>query len=193
MSGRYRKCFIPALISVFGFFCFAFAEVAAQEDKENVYVNGFNMMRMTESNMIGLRFKATGDMYLRQGLYARALSFYERASQYLPNEADIYFNLGNIYQYHKIYSLAERYYQFAIDRYAYPENSQKSKKNLYLSQIRRGFALEKLDQHDRAKVIALDVYKIQGDITNAFPEIYDEMINFFKAVYGDYYDMMMSY
>lgn len=193
MSGKYRKCFIPALISVFGCVCILFAAVPGQEEKDDIYVNGYHIIHLSESNLTGLQFKAIGDMYLRQGAYARALSYYEKAASYLPNEADIYFNLGNIYQYHKIYALSLRYYQTAIERYAYPENNEKSKKNLYLSQIRRGYALEELDRYDEAKLAAADLFKIQSDITNAFPEIRDEMIAFFKSVYGDYYEALMNY
>ncbi len=46
--------------------------------------------------------------------------------------------------------------------------------------------------HDESKALAYEVFKMQKEITNTFPEIRDEMIKFFKLVYGDYYDVLMS-
>ena len=62
----------------------------------------------------------------------------------LKNEADIYFNLANIYFEEKVYNLAGRYYQIAEEKYLLPENYGKTQKYRYLSMIRLGFSLEKL-------------------------------------------------
>jgi tetratricopeptide (TPR) repeat protein len=155
-------------------------------------VNGYSFDGpITPDQIMGLRLKARADLFYREKEFANAVKFYEEASQFLPDEADIYFNLGNIYSGRGIDNLAADYFKRAGEKYLFPENHQ-SRENYYLSLIRYGISLARMSRtgvnEDDSK-LAKDVYWKVSDMlpvmTNKFPATMKELSNLNRLIYGD--------
>ncbi len=159
-----------------------------ENTKEKIMINGFTPGILNGNVLLGLRAKAVADLYFRQADYSQALKYYEQASRHITNEADIYYNLGNIYAYEKVYNMAQSYYLIAASKYRLPENFGKTQKYYYLSMIRYGFSLEKTRQIDDNHKKALDVADSLNDKKNEmkqnYPEIFEEFDQFYRIVYG---------
>ncbi len=160
---------------------------------KQLYVNGYYFENDIDTKQIlGLRLKARADQFYREKSYASAVKFYEEASRYLPDEADIYFNLGNIYSNRGILNLASVYYKLAEEKYLFPENRLKSRKFYFLSLIRYGISLAEMSKtrgNEDSSKLAKDVYwkvsGLQSVMTNDFPETVREFSNFNRLLYGD--------
>jgi tetratricopeptide (TPR) repeat protein len=160
---------------------------------KKVYVNGYYFENgISPAQILGLRLKARADLFYRDKNYASAVKYYEQASTYLPEEAEIYFNLGNIYYDRGINNLAADYYRLAKDRYPMAENFLKSKRDYYLSLVRYGITLARLSKSNKsdedskkAKDIYWQVSGLQPSMTNDFPETAREVITLNKTLFGD--------
>ncbi len=158
------------------------------EKQERFSVNGYHFLYYNKKVGLGLRAKAIGDMYYKNANYSKAIQYYEKAIKYIPNEADLYFNLGNIYASHKVYNIAARYYNLSVEKYTLPENYGKTQKNYYLSLIRYAFCLQKLKDYDnnekKAKQIVTKLAEYGKEINEKFPEILPELEKLYIFVYG---------
>jgi tetratricopeptide (TPR) repeat protein len=156
-------------------------------------VNGYYFENgIGSKEMLGLRLKARADLFYREKNYASAVKFYEEASGYLPDETDIYFNLGNIYMDRGVINLAVSYYKLAQDKFFYPENRLKSKRNYYLSLVRYGITLVQLSRtrnSDDALKMAKEIYwkisRLQPEMTNNFPETISDVSNLGFMLFGN--------
>ena len=165
-----------------------FSTLLFPEDGERFSVNGYYLLSYNKNTGLGLRTKAIGDTYYKNANYSRAIQYYEKAIKYIPNEADLYFNLGNIYASHKVYNIAIRYYGLAVEKYTLPENFGKTQKNYYLSLIRYAFSLQKLKDYDenekKAKEVVIKLLEYTKEISDKFPEILPELEKLYILVYG---------
>lgn len=181
MSGKFLK----SLLVIFSFFSLAFSEEVANRE---VSVNGYYVMSFSKDVLLGLRSKAIGDMYYNRGNFTKAIKYYEKAIKLLPNEADVYFNLGDIYAENKVYNIAIVYFKKASEKYTLPENYGKTQRNFYLSLIRYAFLLEKMkdyeDNHKRAMEVAGEISRYRGEIESKFPEIIPELNKLYMLIYG---------
>jgi tetratricopeptide (TPR) repeat protein len=194
MSGKSLICSVLSLL----FFCLFFARgylssQGGNDFKTNLYVNGYDFSGSIDSRqMLGLRLKARADLYFREKNYASAIKFYEEASSYLPDEADIYYNLGNIYYTRNIYGMSSKYFRIAGEKYLMPENRLKSRQFYYQSTIRYGISLAELSkagQDNESARKAREIYWKLSDavnfMTNDFPETGADFSNFNRILYGD--------
>lgn len=183
MYGRFLKS-LPVIFSLF----FVFSSLFSLERGEKFSVNGYYFLKYDKNIGIGLRTKAIGDTYYKNANYSKAIQYYEKAIKYIPNEADLYFNLGNIYASHKVYNIALRYYKLASEKYTLPENFGKTQKNYYLSLIRYAFSLQKLKDYDdnekKAKQVTLKLSEYTKEISEKFPEILQELEKLYILIYG---------
>ncbi len=189
MSGKFRICFVLSL----SLFCF-FQPAFAQDDlpvKEKLNVNGYNFFNSIDTKqIIGLRLKARADLYYNKKKFANAIKYYEEASRYLPGEADIFFNLGNIYKEEAIFNMAAVYYKMAYEKYLLPENFNKTQKYYYFSLIRYAISLSKVkdinnDNEKKAKEVLSGLMDQEKEFTVKFPETVQEYSNLNKLIYGD--------
>lgn len=209
MSGKFLRCstlisfFLPALLWAQSAVVpdtrnqyFLERSGTSQQDqdtagihKTNLTINGFTLYSPDTRDMSGLRAKAMADLLQRRGSQSLAIKYYETALKTIPEEADIYFNLGNIYLEKRVWQLASRYYALAVAKYTMPENFAKTQKYRYLSLIRQGIALEKMrddsDNHRKAEKIVLELMDYEKEIRKNYPEIIKEMDTFIRLVYGD--------
>lgn len=189
MSGKFLNCLIR--ISLFlAVSVPLFAAVKADELKKSVlYINGYNLKSYEKGDILGLRAKAVADMYYRKSNFSKAIQFYEEASRHLPNEAEVYFNLANIYVAEQVYNLAASYYNRALEKFILPENATKTKKFFYLSMIGYAYSLEKSknygDNHDKAKKAMAELMRAQQEIQESFPELIPELDKLNRLMYGD--------
>jgi tetratricopeptide (TPR) repeat protein len=161
-----------------------------QIQKENLFINGFRQPFWDRIQLEGLRAKAVADLYYHKGDYTRAIQYYEDASRKLPQEADVYFNLANIYAIQDVYFMAAKYYHIAAEKYLLSENFGKTQKYYYLSRIRYAFFLEKQAKHNQdneelAKKIFMSLLEHEQEIRENFPDILDEFEKLYKNIYGD--------
>ncbi|MGA2142759.1 MAG: tetratricopeptide repeat protein [Brevinematales bacterium] len=196
MSGKSLICsaFSPALALLL---IFSAASAFAQNNEpagiRKVYVNGYYFDKgISPAQILGLRLKARADLFYRDKNYASAVKYYEQASTYLPDEAEIYFNLGNIYYDRRIDNLAADYYKRARDKYPLVENFLKSKRDYYLSLVRYGITLARLSKSNNsdedskmAKEIYWQVSGLQPAMTNDFPETARDVATLNKTLFGD--------
>jgi len=190
----FGKSLICSAFSLFLIFCQALIYPQNNDTVgKNIYVNGYYFENgIGSKEMLGLRLKARADLFYREKNYASAVKFYEEASGYLPEEADIYFNLGNIYMDRGVINLAVSYYKLAQDKFFYPENRLKSKRNYYLSLVRYGITLVQLSRtrnNDDALKMAREIYwkisKLQPEMTNNFPETISDISNLGFMLFGN--------
>ncbi len=190
----FGKSLICSAFSLFLIFCQALIYPQNNDTVgKNIYVNGYYFENgIGSKEMLGLRLKARADLFYREKNYASAVKFYEEASGYLPDEADIYFNLGNIYMDRGVINLAVSYYKLAQDKFFYPENRLKSKRNYYLSLVRYGITLVQLSRtrnNDDALKMAREIYwkisKLQPEMTNNFPETISDISNLGFMLFGN--------
>ncbi|MGC8765974.1 MAG: tetratricopeptide repeat protein [Brevinematia bacterium] len=183
MYGRFLKS-LPVAFSL----VFFLTPLFSLSMGEKFSVNGYYFLSYNKNIGLGLRAKAIGDTYYKSANYSRAIQYYERAIKYIPNEADLYFNLGNIYASHKVYNIAIRYYKIASEKYTLPENFGKTQKNYYLSLIRYAFSLQKLKDYDdnekKARQIVSKLAEYSKEISEKFPEIQPELEKLYILVYG---------
>ncbi len=179
MSGRSQRCFL-ILTSLL-----VLPLLLHAQSKKKLLVNGYVIENMEKKDIQGLRFKATGDLLFSRGRLAEAIKYYEKATKFIPNEADVYFKLGEIYYQNKIYKLALSYYDMALTRYTYPENSGKSAKSKYLIWAHQGTILYLMDQPDKSIEKRYELVKNKMLIKKDFPELTDEMIKFFVLSLGE--------
>ncbi len=180
--------FLKKLLIIFNLLIFT---SLFSNEKGNLNINGYTILSYNKNIGLGLRSKALGDMYYKSRNYTKAIFHYEKAIKHIPNEADVYFNLGNIYASHKVYNIAATYFKLASEKYLLPENHGKTQKNYYLSLIRYAFSLEKLkeydDNHKKAQLIASKINENYKEISEKFPEIIPELETLYKFIYGTTY------
>lgn len=186
MSGKFLICF--AIINL----AFISGAVYPQTDypqKDKLVVNGFSLDSYGKNELIGLRSKALADLKFRKEQYNEAIKYYEDASKYLPNEADIYLSLGNIYAFEKVYRMAAKYYKIAMGKYLLPENFGKTQKYYYLAQIRYAYYLDKLgndeDNHKIAEGVFQKLLNVQNEMQSKYPDTAVEMDYLRRQIYGD--------
>jgi tetratricopeptide (TPR) repeat protein len=179
MFGKFLKCFL-LFVSIF-----CFLQNGFSKEKRNFTVNGYSFLYADNLHVRGLRLKAKADMLFRKGAYALAIQPYEDASRYLPNEADIYFNLGNIYMRQGIWQMALRYFQIAESKYLLPENHGKTQKYRYISIMNQGRCHLALDDAQAARRAAIRLRAERRAIVNNFPELENEMEDFLTEIYGE--------
>ena len=188
MSGKYRTC-LAAVISVLLSASFCYAADDEPVSKEKLTVNGYLLGKDWSEELFGLRQKAVADLYYNRSSLAQAIKHYERASQKVPNEADIYFRLGNIYRYEKVYNMAAAYYKIASDKYRLPENTGKTQKYFYLSRIYYGYSLEMSrnigDNHEKAQAVAAWLQENDKMIRQDYPDVTNDMDLFYRIILGD--------
>lgn len=192
MSGKFPKCLLLILFSLTVLWITGYSD-----DTTGKKVNGYDLDSLDSEYLKGLRRKALGDMLLNQESYATAIKYYEEATLYIPDEADIYFNLGNCYynigaestnsgnKQPGIYAIAAEYYTIALDKYDLEENQSKSKKNYYLSMIRLGTAYNLIEKNSSAKELGYALFDEDDDIYSDFPGITNELRYFYQRTYGD--------
>ena len=190
MSGKCRTCL--ALITSAVLSCalsFAGESDMLPVSKDKIYVNGYRMGNNYQQELLGLREKAVADLFYNRSSLAQAIKYYERASQKIPNEADIYFKLGNIYRFEKVYNMAAAYYKIASDKYQLPENTGKTQKYRYLSVIYYGYSLELSreigDNHQKAQEVAAWLMDNEKEIKRDYPEVTNDMESFYRIILGD--------
>ncbi len=185
MSGKFPICLIIVSFIAIGNVNFA-NNRSLQKDR--VYVNGYQFFVLDTSQIAGLSAKATADLFYRKKAYAKALKYYEEAVKLLPNEADIYFNIGNIYVHEEVYSLAASYYKKAMEKYMLPENYGKTQKFYFLSLIRYGFCLykekDREDNKEKARAVVKELMDREIEIKTNYPDVVPEMEKFYKLMYG---------
>lgn len=184
MYGRFLRCLVLAVSILFT--QTAFAKKSANK-KDHFTVNGFSINFLDNNKVRGLRLKAKGDMLLRKKFHAAAIQPYELALQYIPNEADIYFSLGDIYANERIYKMAVRYYEIAAHKYTLPENAGKTQKYYYLSLVYQGKALLKLNKTKEANKIAYIIRSNHKYIVADFGEITNITDGYLNDALGDSY------
>ncbi len=180
MSGKYLKCSV-LVISLF----LTLTSRMEAELKKKILVNGYVVENLDKKDIQGLRNKAMGDLLYHRGSLAEAIKYYEQATKYIPNEADVYFRLGEIYFQNKIYKLALSYYDLAWQKYNYPENAGKSAKYKYLILAHQGTILYNTEKIDEAIEKRLEIIKDKRIIQRDYPELKEEMMKFFILTLGD--------
>jgi len=185
MYGKYLICLVT--VSLIFVFTIGFSENKTLQ-KDKVYVNGYQFFIMDTTQIAGLRAKATADLFYRKKAYAKALKYYEEAGKLLPNEADIYFNIGNIYAHEEVYTLAATYYKKAMEKYLLPENYGKTQKFYFLSLVRYGFCLykekDREENKEKARAVVQELLDRESEIRTNFPDVVSEMEKLFKLMYG---------
>ncbi len=179
MSGKFRKCLLFTLsVFVFSFFSsYAFSKTFV--------VNGFRFQYLDKNRILGLRAKAEGDVLFRRNHKAEALKYYEIATRYIPNEADVYFRLGEIYFNNEIYKMAISYYDKALVKYTYPENAEKPKQHVFLALIHKGYALIKVNKIDKAQDILNILDKHKKALKEHYPNLAIKVRAFYILALGD--------
>lgn len=128
---------------------------------------------------------------VRRGSSSRAIRFYELALKNVPNEADIWLALGNIYYDEKVYRIAASYYRIAAEKYQLPENFGKTKKYRWQSLIRMGYSLEKLKDeengHREAVNLVSSLREQETQILKEIPDLRDELYALYRMVHGEVY------
>ena len=220
MSGKCLKCFI-AVISLFLTAQFLYpAEAKPSEEKApkpimtrgmslseyrkkypvispnelrkpDLQVNGFKIGYYNANQLLGIREKGAADFYYQHQSYARAIRYYESATLKIPDEAEVYYRLGEIYAYLQVYSMSAKYYKLALDKYPLPVNLGKPKKYQDLSRIRYAFYSFKSSENsedsrpkDRAIAIEHELGKTMPEIKDTQPDVYDEYEKLHMLIYG---------
>ena len=178
MSGKFQKCFLFTL-SLILFSLPVFADIS-----KTIVVNGYRFQGLTKNQIIGLRAKAEGDVLFRRNHKAEALKYYETASRYIPNEADVFFRLGEIYFNNEIYKMAISYYDKALEKYKYPENVDKPKQHLFLALIHKGDALIRRNRIDKAQDILNILDKYKKTMKKNYPELVLKARDFYLYALG---------
>jgi len=162
--------------------------ITNNQSKQSFTVNGFTPPYLNSRVLLGFREKAEGDLYIRKKSYPSALKHYETAEMYLPDEADIYYNLGVIYGYEDIYSMAADYFKTAIDKYSLPADAGKPPQMKYLAMIRYAFFLEKgrdkPGNHDKAVQELNIIESVMPGIKDSYPDVAGEYQVLYKLIYG---------
>lgn len=188
MSGKYRTC-LAVITSAVLSISLSFADNGEAVSKDRLYVNGYLMGSNWHQELLGLREKAVADLFYNRSSLAQAIKYYERASQKVPNEADIYYKLGNIYRFEKVYNMAAAYYKIASEKYLLPENNGKTQKYRYLSMIYYGYSLEMSrdigDNHEKAQGVAAWLQENEKEIKQNYPDVTNEMDSFYRIILGD--------
>lgn len=188
MSGKYRIC-LPTIISLLMTVA-AFATGPEEGQKSSLTVNGYFFREYGVDEIEGLRSKAVADLFYLQGSISRSVQYYEIAARKIPNEADIYLRLGDIYNELNVQTMALSYYRMAVEKYVLPENAGKSAKYRYLAMIRLARTLENTrtlnNGHEEAdKVIAMIQKDHEQNIKSQFPEVYSELLDVKSYVIGN--------
>lgn len=178
MFGKFQRCLVLTCSCLL-------LPVLLQAESGKIIVNGFVIEEIDKQDIQGLRNKAMGDLLFHRGSLAEAIKYYEKAAKFIPNEADVYFRLGEIYFQNKIYKLALSYYDLALQKYAYPENAGKSGKNRYLILAHQGTILYNTDKIDEAIEKRMLIVRDKRLIQRDYPELKDEMLRFFILTLGE--------
>ncbi len=180
MFGKFLKIFI--LISLIGLSEFAFAQVQTNE----ISINGYTISNVNRDQLLGLRYKAIGDLLVRKRAQSLAIKYYENAIRYLKDEAEIYFRLGDIYLSQKIYNLAARYYSLAVQKYDLKSNVSRGREKRYLALIREGVSWQKDGEKEAARKIAKSLRDEDDRMLREYPNLKNELDRFYRLVYGSY-------
>ncbi|MFN4216636.1 MAG: tetratricopeptide repeat protein [Brevinematales bacterium] len=145
--------------------------------RPKIEVDGFYFSSLSQEEMKGIRAKGVADMLYEKRQWNQAIRYYEMAAQYIPSEADIYFQLGRIYDQRKLYSLAYKYYLKAAECYQLPENQRKSRESSYYNQVYRGILLVKMSVEsktylDQAWKIYNDLKVFERELEYDYPDVY---------------------
>jgi tetratricopeptide (TPR) repeat protein len=154
-------------------------------------INGFSLAFADSRMLAGIRAKGVADLMVRRGSSSRAIRFYEIALKSVPDEADIWFSLGNIYYEEKVYKIAAKYYKIAAGKYLLPDNAGKTLKFRWQSLIRMGCALEKQRDEENGHQDASDLVDTLREqeprILKDFPDLRDELYDLYRMVHGEVY------
>lgn len=194
MSGKFQICLALITSLVLGTAWLPLKADAAEHAvktafKENLRIKGYWFTNLGPNELKGLREKAKADYYYNQGRLADAIRHYEQASKMLPEEADIYYNLGSVYYSLSVFNTASRYFHVAAEKYPLPVNTGKTQKYRYRSLIYEGISLEKSryineDNHAKAESILADLMKEEKLIRQDYPEVTNELRVFSETVFG---------
>lgn len=185
MSGKFLKTFI--LTNLIGFLFLSTPTLFAAEKKTNVlYINGYEITNLNRDQLLGLRYKAIGDLLVRKRGQSLAIKYYENAVKYLKDEAEIYLRLGDIYLSQKIYNLAASYYKIAVKKYKLKSNVFRSQDQGYLALIREGVSYYKDGDKETARKIAKQLRNEDERMLREYPLLKGELDRFYRLVYGSY-------
>lgn len=178
MSGKYLKCFIAISLLL------SFSQLVY--GNQSIVINNHYIEDLGKDQIIGLRYKAIGDLLIKKKAYSIAIKYYENAIKYLPEEAEIFFKLGEIYYIEKVYEMAIRYYQLADKYYLLSQNINKPSKEKYITLIHLGISYEQIDDKIACRLVAKRLREQQKDIDDFYPELNKELNAFYKRIYGEY-------
>ncbi|SFB69231.1 TPR repeat-containing protein [Brevinema andersonii] len=146
-------------------------------------VNGFSYNNASPNFNKGLRLKGIGDYFFKQKAYAKAVPYYQQALELIPNEADIAFNLGRIYQEEKLWRLAELYYNETIALFAKSENFDKSQLHAYLARVRMAQVKYAQKDNKAALIIINELRKEESLMRSMYPEAWELLGSSFDKVF----------
>ncbi|NPV39572.1 MAG: hypothetical protein HPY78_09900 [Brevinematales bacterium] len=145
--------------------------------RAKIEVDGFYFSSLSQEEMKGIRAKGVADMLYEKRQWNQAIRYYEMAAQYIPSEADIYFQLARIYDQRKLYTLAYKYYLKADECYQLPENQRKSRENSYYNQVYMGILLVKMSEEsktylDQAWKLYNELKVFERELEYDYPDVY---------------------
>jgi len=145
-------------------------------------INGY--LYSTNNNFKkGLRLKEIGNFFYRKKAYAQSIPYYEKALKYIPTEADISFQLAEIYYKKKLWRLSELYYSETIELLKNPMNFGKSQLNSYLSQIRIAKIYHIQNRKEVLKQTLINLRKQESTLKSLYNKAWDEFTNYFNDIY----------
>ncbi|MCX7881844.1 MAG: hypothetical protein N2314_01340 [Brevinematales bacterium] len=179
MFGRLVQLFLWLSVLTLGF---------SGVTKTKIEVDGFYFSSLSQEEMKGIRAKGVADMLYEKKQWNQAIRYYEMAAQYIPTEADIYFQLARIYDQRQLFTLAYKYYLKASECYELPENQRKSRENSYYNQVYMGILLVKMGKEsktylDKAWKIYSDLKAFERELEYDYPEVY--------LLYREFEDFLM--
>lgn len=147
-------------------------------------INGFQSDTRNRFLTKALRLQGIGDYFFKKKSYAQAVPYYEEALELMPQEADITFKLGKVYQQQKLWRLSILYYQNTIELLLKPVNFGKSQLNSYISRIRIAYIYHLQGNTDESQSSLKKLREEQSLIFSSYPEAWEEL-KIFDMIYPE--------
>lgn len=154
----------------------------SQDPNTNFTINGY-LYSTNRHFKKGLRLKEIGNYFFRKNLYEQAVPYYEKALEFIPNEADISFQLAEIYFKKKLWRLAELYYSETIELLKDPVNFGKSQLNSYLSQVQIAKIYHIQKNTQKVQEMLANLREQKTTLISLYPSVWKELTNYFDSIY----------
>ncbi len=168
-------------IAIIVLLCFS-PTYSQDNTNDDFFINGFSFDKENSNYNKGIRLQGIGDYFFKGKSYVNAVPYYEQALTFLPSEADITFNLAEIYKNEELWRLAMLYYEQTIELLQLPVNFGKSQLNVYISRIKMAQIHHLKGESDKARKLVTEIRKESSLLESSYPKAY-KALSFFDDFY----------